>query len=112
MERAGQSLSNSRARTAPTLSHPKAEIRLNSVKVRQMFSLITRIVALPGKRDALADILLKGSRNVPGCLKYIIAKDPRDESSIWINEVWQSEASHQSALSMIAGVGEGRHERE
>jgi len=88
-----------------------------------MFSLITRIVALPGKRDALADILLKGSRNVPGCLKYIIAKDPRDESSVWINEVWQSEASHRSALSlrqmreatsaalpMIAGVGEGRHE--
>ena len=90
-----------------------------------MFSLITRIVALPGKRDALADILFKGSRNVPGCLKYIIAKDPCDESSVWINEVWQSEASHRSALSlrqmkeatsaalpMIAGIGEGRHERE
>ena len=86
-----------------------------------MFPLNTRIVALPGKRDALADILLKGFRNMPGCLKYIIAKDPRDKSSVWINEVWQSEASHRSALShrqmkavtsaalpMIAGVGEGR----
>src|SRR5262249_34439943 len=59
MERAGQSLSNSRARTAPTPSHPKAEIRLNSVKVGQIFSLITRIVALPGKRDALAGIIVE-----------------------------------------------------
>ena len=52
-------------------------------------------------------------------LKYIIAKDARDESSVWINELWQSEANHRSALSlwqmreatsaalpMIAGVGE------
>src|SRR5262245_18725055 len=85
-----------------------------------MFSLTTRIVALPGQRDTVAEILLKGSSNMPGCLSYVIAKDPRDESSVWINEVWQSEASHQSALSlpqvkqatsaalpMIAGIGEG-----
>jgi len=54
-----------------------------------MFSLNTKIVALPGTRDTLVDILLKGSRNMPGCLKYIIAKDPRDESSVWINELWR-----------------------
>src|SRR5262249_27367064 len=110
---------------SPTLSHPTAVIRLNNVEVTQMFSLNTRIVALPGKRDALADILLKGSRNVPGCLKYIIAKDPRDESSVWINEVWQNEASHRSVLSlgkikeatsaalpMTAGCGGERQERK
>ena len=105
---------------ARTLSHPNAVVRLNNVEVREMFSLNTKIVALPGTRDTLVDILLKGSRNMPGCLKYIIAKDPRDESSVWINELWRSEASHRSALSlrqmreatsaalpMIAGVGEG-----
>jgi len=94
------------------------------MKTRQIFSLTTRIVALPGQRHALAEILLKGSKNVPGCLSYVIASDPRDENSAWINEVWQSEASHRFALSlrlvkeatraalpMIAGVGDGRYER-
>lgn len=89
-----------------------------------MFSLTTRIVALPGQRDALAEILMKGSRSVPGCLNYVIANDTRDECSVWIDEVWQSEASHRSSLSlprvkeatraalaMIAGIGEGGHER-
>jgi len=90
-----------------------------------MFSLTTRIVALPGQRDALAQILLKGSRNVPGCLSYVVANDPCDESSVWIDEVWESDTSRRSALAlaqvkeatrdalpMIAGVGDGRHERE
>ena len=87
---------------------------------RQIFSLTTRIVALPGQRDALAQILLRGSRNLPGCLDYSIANDPQDESAVWINELWQSEARYQSALSLpqvkqatnaalsiIAGVGDG-----
>jgi len=81
-------------------------------------SLTSRIVALPAQRDALAKVSLDGSRNTPGCLSYVIAKDPRDESAMWINEVWESEASHRSALSLpqmkrsttdamrtIAGVG-------
>ena len=120
MERAAPSLSNSRAKTAPTLSQMNAVIHLDDVELRHMFSLKTRIVALPAKRDALADVLLKSSRHVPGCLSYGVAKDPRDESSVWINEVWQSESLHRSALllpqmkeatiaalPMIAGVGEG-----
>jgi quinol monooxygenase YgiN len=85
---------------------------------RQMFSLASRIVALPGRRDALAKVLLEGSRDVPGCLSYVIAQDRRDERVLYINEVWESEASHRCALSlphvksstsaamrMIAGVG-------
>ena len=97
-----------------------AVIHLDDVELRHMFSLKTRIVALPAKRDALADVLLNSSRNVPGCLSYVVDKDPRDESSVWINEVWQCEASYRSALSlphvkqattaalrMIAAVGDG-----
>jgi len=85
-----------------------------------MFSLTTRTVALPGQRDTVAEILLKGSMDVPGCLRYVTDNDSRDESSVWINEVWQCEASYRSALSlphvkqattaalrMIVGVGDG-----
>ena len=56
---------------------------------------------------------------MPGCLSYIVAKDPTDADAIWITEVWDSEASHKASLSMpsvrkaierakpiIAGFGE------
>ncbi len=86
-----------------------------------MFSLTSRIVALPGMRDALAETLLKGCRDLPGCLSYAIAKDPGDSNAFWINEVWESAATHRASLSlpqvkratsgampMIAAVGDGR----
>jgi quinol monooxygenase YgiN len=73
-----------------------------------MFSLTTRIVALPGQRDALAEILLKGSRNLPGCLTYVVANDPCDESSVWINEVWESD---EPSIGAVAGAGERSNSR-
>lgn len=56
---------------------------------------------------------------MPGCLSYIVAKDPRDENAIWITEAWDSKTSHEASLSlptvkraiakgrpMIAGFGD------
>ena len=56
---------------------------------------------------------------MPGCLSYIVAKDTSDADAIWITEAWDSEASHEAALSLpsvkeaiakgralIAGVGD------
>jgi len=94
------------------------------METSQTFSVRTRIVAVPGQRDALAEILLKGSRNTPGCINCVVTTDPYDESSLWINEVWESEATRQSALAlpemkeatrtalpMIAGIGHGMYDR-
>ena len=70
-------------------------------------------------RDALIAILLEGVSGMPGCLSYLVAKDPTDPNAIWITEVWDNQASHQASLSMpsvqqaiakgrplIAGFGE------
>jgi len=43
-----------------------------------MYGLIGRILAIPGESDALLAILLASSRDMPGCLSYIIATDPAD----------------------------------
>src|SRR5689334_22741990 len=96
--------------------------RLNGMEgKRQMFSLTSRIVALPGMRDALAETLLMGCMDLPGCSSYVIANDPRDANAFWINEVWESEAIHRASLSlpqvrratsgampMIAAIEDGR----
>jgi quinol monooxygenase YgiN len=56
----------------------------------------------PGQREAVIAILLEGTARMPGCLSYIVAKDPVDERAVWVTEVWDSEASHQASLSLPA----------
>ena len=65
-----------------------------------MYGLIGKMTAAPGKRDQLIGILLDGINDMPGCLSYIIAKDPGDEDSIWITEVWDNKASHDASISL------------
>jgi quinol monooxygenase YgiN len=67
-----------------------------------MHGLIGRMRAQPGQRDALLAILLEGTGTMPGCLSYIVAKDPVDADAIWITEVWDSRASHTASLQIPA----------
>jgi quinol monooxygenase YgiN len=84
-----------------------------------MYGLIGKMLANPGQRDALLAILLAGTGAMPGCLSYIIARDPQDADALWITEVWDSQASHAASLALpsvqqaiararplIAGFGE------
>jgi len=62
--------------------------------VGPMHGLIGRMRAAAGQRDALIAILLEGTGGMPGCLAYVVAKDPADADAIWITEVWDNRASH------------------
>jgi quinol monooxygenase YgiN len=76
-----------------------------------MYGLIGKITAVSGQREALIAILLEGTRDLPGCLSYIIACDTADEDAIWITEVWDSQASHQASLSLPpvqAAIAQGK----
>jgi quinol monooxygenase YgiN len=76
-----------------------------------MFGLIGKMRAQPGKRDALLAILLKSSDAMPGCLNYIVARDPADADVIWITEVWTDATSHKASLalpSVQAAIAEAR----
>ena len=85
-----------------------------------MHGLIGKMTAAPGQRDALIAILLEGVAEMPGCLGYVVARDPGDEDAIRITEVWADRASHEASLKlpavrdaiararpMIAGFGDG-----
>ena len=65
-----------------------------------MYGLIGKIRAAGGERDALISILSEGLRDMPGCLSYIVARDPGDADVIWVTEAWDSQASHQASLSL------------
>ena len=69
-------------------------------QTQAMHGLIGRMRALPGQRDALIAILLEGTGGMPGCLSYVVAKDPVDADAIWVTEVWTDQASHKTSLHL------------
>ena len=84
-----------------------------------MYGLIGKMKSTPGQRDQLISILLQGVSSMPGCLSYVVAKDPQDVDGIWISEVWESQDMHKASLALpsvqaavkqarpiIAGFGE------
>lgn len=76
-----------------------------------MYGLIGKIVAVGGKRAELADVLLAGTHEMPGCLSYIVAADPSAEDTLWVTEVWVDRASHSASLSLPsvqAAISKGR----
>jgi len=60
-----------------------------------------KLFAQPGKRDALAHILLRASEIVsgmPGCCAYIVLEDVKNESAVWVFEMWDDKESHDASL--------------
>ncbi len=64
-----------------------------------MYGLIGKMRAAPGKRDEVVRILLEATGSLPGCLNYIIARDPADTTAIWVTEVWTDAESHKASLA-------------
>lgn len=76
-----------------------------------MHGLIGKMIAVPGRRDELAAILLEGIHDMPGCLSYIVATDPKDPNALWITEAWTDAAAHAASLklpSVRAAIAKGR----
>lgn len=65
-----------------------------------MYGLIGQMIAVTGKRDSLIAVLLAGTKDMPGCLSYVISKDSENEDALWITEVWDSQDSHTASLSL------------
>ncbi len=65
-----------------------------------MYGLIGSMTAVPGKRADLAAILLDGVSGMPGCLSYVVARDPKEADRIWVTEVWESEADWRASLAL------------
>jgi quinol monooxygenase YgiN len=76
-----------------------------------MYGLIGKMRTVPGKRDELLGILMEATASLPGCLNYIVARDPVDTTAIWITEVWTDAGSHKASLStpdVLAAIGRAK----
>jgi quinol monooxygenase YgiN len=71
-----------------------------SPEASNMYGLVVKITAVPGKRDEMIGILRESAADMPGCLSYVIAKDSTNENVIWVTEVWESAATHDASLSL------------
>lgn len=77
-----------------------APTRAASQPRSEMYGLIGKIMAVPGQRDALVAVLLDGTGAMPGCLSYVVARDPGDADAVWVTEVWESQAHHAASLAL------------
>ncbi len=76
-----------------------------------MYGLIGKVTCVAGQRDTFATLLLEGTQAMAGCLSYVVATDPADADALWITEVWDSQASHKTSLSLPAvqaAIAKGR----
>ena len=64
-----------------------------------MYGIVGCLTALPGQRDALADVLLNLPA-MPGCLSYIVSLDAADPDRLWVTEVWVDQDHHVAALGL------------
>lgn len=67
-----------------------------------MYGMIGKFSAFPGRRDELISALLEGVEHLPGCLSYVVARDPKDPDAVWISEVWRDKESHRASLNLPA----------
>jgi quinol monooxygenase YgiN len=67
-----------------------------------VYGLIAKITIAEGKRGEMIDILKASAAAIPGCHRYVIAKDAADANVVWVTEVWDSQTSHDSSVALPA----------
>lgn len=65
-----------------------------------MYGLIGKITSINGKRNELVNILTAISTQLPNCLSYIVQTDTKNETDIWVSEVWISKEDHAHSLTL------------
>jgi quinol monooxygenase YgiN len=76
-----------------------------------MYGLISQMMTKPENRDELIQILAAATKEMPGCLSYIIAADATRDDAIWVTEVWRDIESHAASLKLPgiqAAMAKGR----
>lgn len=67
-----------------------------------MYGLIGQLLTTAANRDALVQILVAGTKNMPGCVSYVVALDADRDDAVWVTEVWTDKESHAASLKLPA----------
>jgi quinol monooxygenase YgiN len=69
---------------------------------QQTYGLITQLLTTPAQRGELVQCLAAGTKNMPGCLSYVIAVDEGRDDAVWVTEIWTDSESHAASLKLPA----------
>ena len=72
-------------------------------KTTTKYGLFGKLKAKHGKGQELIAILLENAQTdtrMPGCLQYLIGKDPEHPDVVLISEVWESKEDHANSLKL------------
>ncbi len=70
--------------------------------MKATYGLIAQMLVAPENRDALVSILVEGTKDMPGCISYQVAKDAARADAIWVTELWADKDSHANSLKLPA----------
>jgi quinol monooxygenase YgiN len=85
--------------------------RTRSMEEVELYGMIGKLKAVPGKRGELIALLTEGTADMPGCLAYVVAEDLKDPDGIWISEIWKTRQYHDDSLKLPAvqaAIAKGR----
>ncbi|NYT39918.1 antibiotic biosynthesis monooxygenase [Sphingomonas sp. R-74633] len=77
----------------------------------ELYGMIGKMKAQPGKRAELVALLTAGTADMPGCLAYIVCEDLKEPDVLWITEIWKTKQYHDDSLKLPAvrdAIAKGR----
>ncbi|WP_294035338.1 antibiotic biosynthesis monooxygenase [Sphingopyxis sp.] len=82
---------------------PAAKLKALEARMEELvpeYGLIGQMLAQPGQRDALIEILTEGTGSMPGNFAYLIGEDSANADAIWIVELWENREAHAASLQL------------
>ena len=82
---------------------PAAKLKALEARMEELvpeYGLIGQMLAQPGQRDALIEILTEGTGSMPGNFAYLIGEDSANADAIWIVELWENREAHGASLQL------------
>lgn len=64
------------------------------------YGLFGSISVSEGNGSVFSDILMEGTKNMPGCLRYDIGTDLGDPDKVWVYELWETKEMHEASLAL------------
>lgn len=68
-----------------------------------------KMLAEPGYGAELTSLLLKAADDLadePGCLLFLVSREQADPDTVWVTELWRSQADLDAGQRMVRGAFE------
>ncbi|HXG05872.1 MAG TPA: putative quinol monooxygenase [Nitrososphaera sp.] len=85
--------------TFPLLFTHQTSLR-DQIKMQNKYGLFGKLQAKAGHGKKLSQLLMKDTDKLPGCILYVVCRDPENPDSIYVMEVWETKEHHDNSLKL------------